>query len=141
MLCVFAPLAGCVDSGPSCGSIAGGAGTPSIAFTSVPALGSTDSLNGRVLHVIPANFYVAVYIFVPNGEGWWIKPTFATPDTTVNCDGTFSADVTTGGLDTEATIITAFLLPNTYSPPLLGGSATLPGALYAAAVATVSANR
>ena len=140
-LCVLPCLAGCADSSISCGSIAGGDGTPSITFTSVPALGSAAPLTGQVAHVIPASYFVAVYIFVPSGGGWWVKPTFASPATFLHCDGTFSADIDTGGQDGTATVITTFLLPNTYSPPLLSGSAALPSALYAAAVATVSVSR
>lgn len=134
-------VAACTDHGPSCGTITGGSGTPSIVLTSVPPIGSYANLKGQVLHVVPANYFIAVYIYVPSGGGWWIKPYFDGPDTALNCDGTFSADIVTGGEDEDATIIAAFVLPSGYSPPLLGGSATLPASLYMAAVATATANR
>jgi hypothetical protein len=134
-------LAGCADSGPTCGAVSAGPGTPSIELTSVPPIGSTANLKGQVLHVAPTNYFVAVYIYVPNGGGWWIKPYFTSPDTMLNCGGTFSAEIVTGGEDADATIITAFVLPSGYSPPLLDGAATLPQSLYSAAVATATANR
>ncbi|MGA7341194.1 MAG: hypothetical protein WBE72_03225 [Terracidiphilus sp.] len=132
----------CLASGcaapPSCNAVSGGPGTASISFTSVPSLGSTNNLKGRVLHVAPAGYYVAVYIYV---DGWWTKPYFDSPQTSIDCDGTFSTDITTGGDDQEATAITAFLLPEGYTPPLLSGEATLPESLYSAAAATASASR
>ena len=81
----FVSLAGCVG-GPSCGVTTGGSGTPSLVFTQVPPLGRTESLQGQELHVAPVDYYIAVYIHV-GSEGWWIKPTFSDPETTINCDG------------------------------------------------------
>jgi hypothetical protein len=131
-------LTGCA-AGPSCNDTTGGAGTPSIAFKSVPPIGSTNSLQGQVLHVVPASYYAAVFIYV--GGGWWIKPYDDSPETGIHCDGTFSTDITTGGNDPQASAITAFLLPKGFMPPLLGGESELPGSLYAAAVATVTVTR
>lgn len=131
-------VVGCA-TGPSCNAVAGGPGTPSISFTSVPPIGSTNSLKGRVSHVVPAGYFVTAYIFVDGG--FWIKPTFADPETTINCDGTWQTDITTGGVDTEATAITVFLLPQGFTAPLLSGENTLPASLYAVAVATANVNR
>jgi len=92
-----------------------GEGTPSISFTKVPAMGSTENLEGRVSHVIPKDYGVVVYIKV--GGGWWIKPTFASPVSRINVDGSWICDVTTGGYDTQATEYKAFLIPADYAPP------------------------
>jgi hypothetical protein len=132
-------LAGCVG-GPSCGVTTGGSGTPSLVFTEVPPLGGTESLQGQELHVAPVNYYIAVYLHV-GSEGWWIKPTFSAPETSINCDGSWSTDITTGGDDPQADTITAFLLPQGYTPPQLGGAAALPQALYTNSVANVTVTR
>ncbi|MGO8757450.1 MAG: hypothetical protein ACLQG3_04930 [Terracidiphilus sp.] len=138
-LLALAPLTGCVQ-GPSCNTVTDGAGTPSLAFTHVPGLGSTDNLSGQVAHVAPADDYVAVYIHVGT-QGWWIKPTFADPKTTLACDGSWTADVTTGGDDTQADTLVAFLLPDDFTPPELGGEADLPQTLYTNAIADASVTR
>ena len=49
------------------------ASIPTIEFTNVPQYGSFDDLQGRVTNVTPADYKVAVYIYV---SGWWTKPTF-----------------------------------------------------------------
>src|SRR5258708_4880334 len=46
----------------TCTTMPGGTGTPTIQFTSVPPLGSTNFLDGQALHIAPRDFYVAVYI-------------------------------------------------------------------------------
>ena len=108
--------------------------TPTITFTSVPPFGSLDNriLRGRVDCVIPANFKVAVYIYV---SGWWTKPTFANPLTNIMNDGTWSTNIVTGGIDELATRIAAFLLPVGINPPLMGGNQPLPQELFDSSVA------
>ena len=136
----LALLAACGGGGgPSCNALTGGDGTPSLVFTHVPPKGSTDNLQGQEMHVVPSGFYVAVYIHVDGG--WWTKPTFAQPDTTINCDGSWTTDITTGGDDPQADAIAAFLLPQSYTAPPLSGSSSLPQELYANAAANVSVNR
>lgn len=139
MLGILAGASGC--GGPSCETVAGGAGKPSLSFTHVPPRGSTDSLRGAAEHIRPADYFVAVYIDVPDGGGWWIKPYFDMPRTKLHCDGSFTTDITTGASDSEATQIAAFLLPNSANPPALGGSPGLPQMLYESAVAVVSVSR
>ncbi len=139
VLLALAPLAGCAG-GSSCNALVGGSGTPSLVLTHVPPLGSTESLKGRVIHVVPAGYFVAVYIHV-GSSGWWTKPTFADPETTIACDGSWTTDITTGGDDPQANAIAAFLLPEGFTPPPMGGDSTLPQALYASAVANVSVTR
>jgi len=113
--------------------IPGGPGSPTINFVQIPKYGTFTDLTGQVLHVDPSAYRVAVYIYV---SGWWTKPTFANPLTTIQIDGSWTADITTGGSDQNATRIAAFVVPNHYVPPLLGGDATLPSTLTQAAVAS-----
>ncbi|MCX7113275.1 MAG: glycoside hydrolase family 16 protein [Proteobacteria bacterium] len=98
-----------------------------IEFTTVPAYGSTNALSGRVLNAAPDSYQVAVYIKV--GPGWWTKPTFAAPLTSIRADGTFTVNITTGGSDQSATEIAAYLVPVGYNLPLMSGGSTLPSTL------------
>lgn len=111
-------------------------GSPTIEFTYIPPYGSSYNLEGRVRNVNPADYKVAVYIFV-EGAGWWTKPYFAQPLTPIQSDSTWICDITTGGSDIYATKIHAFLLPNGVDPPLVGGQAALPETLYTISVANV----
>lgn len=101
----------------------------SIEFTSVPPYGSTSPLVGRVSNVDPNSYQVAVYIKV--GSGWWTKPTFAAPLTTISADGSFTANITTGGSDQTATQIKAYIVPAGYKIPLMSGGSVLPTTLAA----------
>jgi hypothetical protein len=123
----------------SCAGPIGGTGMPSISFTSVPSLGSFDNLRGSVSHIVPKDYAVAVYIYV-NG-GWWSKPTWAGPKTSIGCDGTWVCDITTGGVDQDAIQIAAFLVPVSVEAPLASGSATLTEELNVIAAAQVSQDR
>ncbi len=105
----------------------GGPGTPAISFTAVPPLGSSSDLQGQVLHVTPSDYRVAVYIKVA-GQ-WWTKPTEANPVTMIRFDGNWTTDITTGGNDAQATEIAAYLIPSSYTPPIVLGGASLPLAL------------
>lgn len=120
-------------------AIPGGPGSPSIEFTFVPPYGAFDFLAGRVLHVKPADFKVAVYIKV--GGGWWNKPTFAQPLTSVQVDGSWLADVVTGGSDRFADEIAAFLVPNSYVPPQMSGQTALPQGLLQQSAASAQTTR
>jgi exo-beta-1,3-glucanase (GH17 family) len=119
--------------------VVGGSGTPTISFTYVPPVGSFDNLQGSVLHVNPSDYRVVVYIKVSGA--WWIKPYSASPQTTINIDGTWTCDITTGGIDEQATTIAAYLTTKTYSPPLLAGSGSLPTELDSNSVAKISVIR
>ena len=120
----------------SSASIPGGPGEPAIEFERVPALGSSDDLEGRVWHVDPSQYCVGVYIYV---NGWWPKPTYLGRWTHIGSDGSWRADITTGGLDTQATKIAAFVVPKGYELPL--GGTTLPAELYGTAVANIEVTR
>lgn len=84
-------------------------------------------LHGRVWDVTPANYKVAVYIRV---GGWWTKPSWEEPLTTIGSDGLFSCDVDNQPSDYLADRFAAFLVPNGYDPPLGSGQSSLPGELY-----------
>jgi|GEM_PF-60987 len=117
----------------------GGPGTPTIEFTYVPPYDSRENLEGRILHARPANCSVVVYIRV--GSGWWVKPYSAQPVTAILVDGTWTTSITTGGVDHLATEIIAFLIPKTYTPPILLGTSTLPAELYQNSLAYVRTSR
>jgi hypothetical protein len=115
------------------------AGDGAIMYTTVPAYGSHDDLQGMVTGLQPAQYKVAVFIRVRGG--WWTKPYWNNPLTTISEDGSFTTDITTGGVDPEATEIFAYVLPAGYSPPLLSGQSTLPASLEADAVAVARVTR
>ena len=97
--------------------------TGSIEFTSVPPKGSFDDLQGRVNCVDATQYKIAVYIQV---GGWWTKPYWSQPTTSINADGSWTTDITTGGIDETATKIVAYLIPNGINPPLRYGESDLP---------------
>ena len=82
--------------------------------------GSTSCIN-------PDDYAVAVYIKVRGG--WWTKPYWSMPSTPIKADKSWVCDITTGGVDEEATEIRAYLIPANYDPPLRGGQSTLPDEL------------
>jgi exo-beta-1,3-glucanase (GH17 family) len=123
----------------TCQAPPGGAGVPAIEFTYVPPKGSFDNLKGQVWHVTPSDYRVAVYIRV--GGGWWTKPYWDTPLTVIDCDGIWTCDITTGGYDSQADMITAYLVPVNYNVPLARGEPTLPAELDVNAVAKVEVTR
>lgn len=126
------------DSGGTTGPPVNAGTAPSIVFTFVPPRGAYQHLQGRVLHADPVTHVLSVAIFV---GGWWTKPTFAQPTVALRGDGTWSANITTGGNDPDATAIAAFLVPVGFPPPLLAGDATLPASLERAAVARLLVQR
>jgi exo-beta-1,3-glucanase (GH17 family) len=123
----------------TCMDIPGGTGTPAIELTAVPPIGSQDNLGGRVWHVAPADFGVAVYIKVLGG--WWTKPFWNSPVTSISCEGSWVCDITTGGEDAQATDIAAFLIPLTYTPPAAAWAGALPAELYTNSPAYVEVKR
>jgi hypothetical protein len=105
----------------------------------VPPYGSFDNLKGQIWHVQPADYKVAVYIRV--GSGWWTKPFWNAPLTSINCDGTWTSDITTGGNDHQANTIAAYLVLNGYDPFSAHGQSTLPTELIQNSVAYVEVTR
>ena len=103
--------------------------SPSVEFSSVPGWGKNSLLQGRVHHVTTGDHAIAVYIFAEEAGGWWNKPYTASPVTLIQPDSAFSTQIVIGGVDQYATKIIAFLIPLSYSPPLLSGD-EIPGELF-----------
>ncbi len=125
------------------GGIPGGPGTPSIEFTYVPPYRSFDNVVGLVQHVDPTEYAVVLYINVRDSkpDRWWVKPFANQPLTNIAFDGTFIVDYTTGGIDDRAREFHAFLIPRTYSPPILLGADEIPQELFNNAVADIKVRR
>lgn len=100
--------------------------SPAIDFTA-PPYGSNLDLQGTSSCVNPADYKIAVFIFA---SGWYNKPTWGEPLTSIQSDGNWTCDITTGNGDPQATRIAAFLVPNGYTPPMMSGQSTLPEELY-----------
>ena len=116
------------------------AATSSIIITNLPAYSSTSPLSGVVLNADPATNAVAVFIYVP-GYGWVTKPTCAQPLTTIQTNGSWSASITTGGSDVDATRVAALLVSTNYSQSCVLGLANLPTNVYAQAIAKAVVTR
>ena len=113
---------------------------PTVIITNLPAYGSTDNLAGLVLGVDPAAYRVAVFIDVPP-YGWYSKPTCAQALAAIQPDGSWSADITTGGADTNATRIAALLVSTNYNQPCVLGETFLPTNVFSAAIASAVVTR
>jgi hypothetical protein len=111
-----------------------------IQITHIPDYGGGDgTMTGMVTGIDPANYasyVVAPYIQI-EGLGWYTKPTFATPTVPLKSDGTFSADVFTGGIDDRATIFAAAVVPAGDTPPAASGSSRIPANLNPVAITSV----
>ena len=118
---------------------------PELVIESLPAFGSANSksqeddfLTGRVNSVDSDSFRIACYIRV--GSGWWNKPFWATPLTSIE-DGRFAVDCVTGGRDIWADEYVIYLLDAGVHPPILRGSPSLPDVLQEIAVSDARASR
>jgi exo-beta-1,3-glucanase (GH17 family) len=109
---------------------------PSIEISFVPRIGSDggfyciNCLRGYALGVRPQDYRVVVYIYVPSGGGWWIKPYYDMPLTEIAENGEWICEIVTGGYDSDATKIAVFLVPKDYSPPLATGWDSIPQEIY-----------
>ena len=83
---------------------------PAIQITGVPAYGTNGSMTGTVSGVDYTQYCVSPYIQIKR-SGWWTKPTFAATTVAIDPNGTFSANVTSGGVDDQATIYYAAVVP------------------------------
>src|SRR6266404_8443538 len=115
-------------------------GASSIVFTSVPPYASFNNLQGVVHGVNPANYRVAVFINV-NGAGWFTKPTCAAPLTTIQPDGTWTADITTRGSDQDAPHIAAYVVPANFNQPCVTNVFCIPDAVTQLAIANTLVTR
>lgn len=119
--------------------------TPNITFTFVPPIGSFENVRGLVAFSNPScdagRFRVALYIHVPGfmRSDFICKPTDVGPLTMIEPDGTWETDYTTGGNDSLATQITAFLVTANFSGPCF--TDTLPTVNGETVLASVTANR
>jgi hypothetical protein len=84
-----------------------------ITLDEIPPCGNSGRLKGSVTTVNPADYSVGVYIF---NDGWWTKPTFASPWTDIQPDGSWQCDITTSPSDLSAAEVMAFLVPKTEVP-------------------------
>ena len=82
---------------------------------------------GSAIGYNPVEYGVAVYIKVRGG--WWNKPYWNQPVSNISSGGSWTCDITTGGVDPEATEIRAYLIPLSYTPPNMSGGSTLPSSL------------
>lgn len=112
--------------------------SPSIEFVYAPPYNSFDDLRGKATCITLADYKVATFIFV---SGYWTKPFWNSPLVSIQEDGTFVVDITTGGIDQQATKIAAFLVLNGYNPPLMSGEQELPAELFTNALAHVTVDR
>ena len=119
--------------------VVGGVSTPEIEISSPPDVEDWNSVRGMAWHVIPKDFRVVVYVYVPNAGGWWVKPYLDQPLTEIADTGYWETLIVTGGSDDTATKVAAFLIPVDYSPPLATGWESLPKELFDAAVANTEA--
>ncbi|HJN73004.1 MAG TPA: hypothetical protein QGF58_03620 [Myxococcota bacterium] len=101
-----------------------------ISFTTVPDYCTLDDLEGATCG-LEGDHHVAPYIYVEAAGGWWTKPTAEGPTVELADDGTWTVDITTGGVDESATRICAYLLPLDEEPPLALGAAELDESLEA----------
>lgn len=109
---------------------------PVIRVPHIPTYGTSEDLQGQIEDcIVRSNHRIAVYIYV---NGWWTKPSFANPITTIQSDGSWTADITTGGTDQLATEIIAFVIPKDYNPPVMSGEKTLPEELFTSTIGFVS---
>jgi hypothetical protein len=95
------------------------------------------------LNVTPADYRVAVFIFVP-GLGWYSKPFCVSQLTTIQANGTWSTNISTGwpaGPDETATKIAAFLVPPSFSHPCVSGEGGIPATVVQQSVAQVITTR
>jgi len=104
-----------------------------INITQIPTYAVDGFIRGSVTGVEPATYRVAPYIQI-EGVGWWTKPFFASPTVPINADGTFVADVATGGIDNRATIFCAAIIPAGVTPPQAAGAGRIPASLMPVAI-------
>ena len=127
-------LAICVTIAPSLAEAA-----PSIQITNVPAFGAFGNLGGIVSNADPARQRVAIFIYV--GGGWYSKPSCAQPLTSIQPDGSWTANITPVSSDINATIIAALLVSSNYNQPCVQGASGLPTTVSQQALASAYVTR
>ncbi len=99
-------------------------GDKPIKILGVPPKGQNGSAVGMVFGVSRDDYSVATLIRVYGN--WWTKPTFGSPLTPIWVNDLWEANITTGGVDSQADEIRAYLIPKTASVPLVGGDWNIP---------------
>jgi len=122
-------------------SIVGGISDPEIEIISPSPYNDPLTVRGMAWHIIPKDYRVVVYIFVPDSGGWWVKPSPQKPLTPIEISGYWECEAFTEGTDANATKVAAFLIPVEYTPPLAEGWDTLPQEMYDRSVANAIVDR
>jgi len=113
--------------------------TPTIQITNVPVFGAYGNLGGTISYGDPARQKVAIFIFV--GGQWYSKPSCAEPLTSIQADGSWSANITPVASDVNATIIAALLVSSNYSQACVQGASGLPANVMQQALASAYVSR
>ena len=95
--------------------------SPVISLTHVPAYGVSGRIEGVVFYednssFNPADYRIAVFLQIADGQQYWVKPTDQHPYTDLGPDGSFSAQFITGGQDDIAKILHIMLIPSDHTP-------------------------
>ena len=90
-------------------------GNAGIVIDNTTLINTTSDIEGHVTGVKPGDAFIVFCIRVGQPNNWWIKPNTDHPKTIIAADGRFYCDVTTGGLDTNASSIVAYLFTNNYT--------------------------
>jgi hypothetical protein len=102
--------------------------TPGVSITSVAPYGTSGFVRGTTFGIKNRNYDgVATYIYV-DGR-WWTKPYYDSPISSLEPNGSWSADIDTGGIDIYATQVKVFLIPKGFEVPIVGGESSLPDSL------------
>ena len=121
--------------------VVGGHGEPEIEIKDpFPGMSDPDFLSGYVSHVVPQDYRVVVYVYIP-GSGWWIKPNPDSPLTEIDRTGWWTCPIITAKDDAQATKIEVFLVPKDYSPPLAAAWEMLPQEIYDQSVANTATSK
>ncbi|MBI3191316.1 MAG: hypothetical protein HYZ36_01540, partial [Pedosphaera parvula] len=133
---VISNMAGSITSAPVVLDVLPAPSNVVATITSYPlSVGDSGWVSGPVAMQGSALSNYAIVTFVKVGYGgWWSKPTFSAPLTSISSNdgtnGTYSVWPFTGGIDSLCFRIAVFLIPRGWSPPLLAGSSALPETLY-----------
>lgn len=99
---------------------------PEFADVNIPLCGSIENVTGQVKGIGNVSDYKVIsYIFV-SGNGWWTKPYANQPKTSINADGSFTVDITTGGIDGLANIVYLGICETDAEIPVLSGASSIP---------------
>jgi hypothetical protein len=106
---------------------------PGIHLDSLPPYGQAGFVQGTVSGVDFSQYAVAIDIKI-DGGGWWAKPSNDRRTVSIQSDGSFSADIGTDGLDAQAAIYTAALVPKVAFLPQSMSLDKYPAAMSSVAV-------